>query len=493
MKKKAVAIIRVSSKEQAQDERHSIPHQRQHIAEECEKRNFELVKNFEFVMSGAKVMKSSGNEQKEILNYIENNNIEVVIVHELDRLARSMIDTLLFVDELHNRKVTFISVHDGFDTSTSQGQLQMQILAAFAEYFRKQLADKVLGGMINRAQEARPMGRRPYGYSVKSGRFEIIEEEADIVREIFETYAYKNKGLRSIADDLNKRGYRTASGNKWSHVSIRDILDNEIYKGTFIWKDVRMEDAVPQIISKELYNLANRRRKERKELGGRSQNTTYLLSGLLRCGKCGSSLVGVSRKQKYKTKVYRYYYYRCNTLGSAGKNSCDSREYRARKIEEAVLRDLSQLLAVVPSKVIENYRIEPLEKANLEKDLLRVKKEITKANNMLERAAEAFEAGEYDLEFFSRRKNRITDQINELTKEKEIIERRIRKGLSREEIEKRVRSKLKSQPNLNELITAFVENETGEEKLLEFKKDLQQIISKVVVHSETELEVYYKL
>ncbi|MBO8169624.1 MAG: recombinase family protein [Thermoanaerobacteraceae bacterium] len=119
MKKKAVAIIRVSSKEQAQDERHSIPHQRQHIAEECEKRNFELVKNFEFVMSGAKVMKSSGNEQKEILNYIENNNIEVVIVHELDRLARSMIDTLLFVDELHNRKVTFISVHDGFDISTS--------------------------------------------------------------------------------------------------------------------------------------------------------------------------------------------------------------------------------------------------------------------------------------------------------------------------------------------------------------------------------------
>ncbi len=493
MKKKALAIIRVSSKEQAKDERHSLPHQRQHIAEECHKRNHDLVKIFEFVMSGATVMKTSGNEQKELINYIENNNIQVVVVHELDRLARSMTDTLLFVDELHNRQVTFISVHDGFDTSTSQGQLQMQILAAFAEYFRKQLAEKVLGGMTDRAQSARPMGRRPYGYSIDSGNFKILEEEADLVLEIFETYANRNKGLRLIAEELNERGLRTALGNKWSHVSVRDVLDNEIYKGTFIWKDIRMEDAVPPIVSKELFDTVYRRREQKKQLGGRSQNATFLLSGLLRCGKCGSSIVGACRTHKYKAKRYKYYNYRCNTMISSGKSACNSKEYRARTIEEIVLKDLASLLETIPNEIVDSYRIEPLEKDNMGKEIIGIKRDLTKARNMLERAAEAFESGEYDLDFFSKRKKSINEQIKMLKEEKEKIEKRIKEGLTREEIEERVRTRLKSYPNFEQLLNIFIESEPDQEKVLEFKKDLQQVIKKIIVHSENELEVFYQL
>lgn len=180
--KQAIAIVRVSTSEQAMDERFSLPHQKKHIQDECERKGFTLVKTFEFVQSGARVMKAASKEREQILKYIEKNHVDAVVVHELDRLARNILDALLFVDELNRRKVVFVSVHDGFDTSTAQGQLQMQILAAFAEYFLKQLSAKVLGGMIERARQGKPMGRIPYGYRIGPEGFEINEEQAQVVR-----------------------------------------------------------------------------------------------------------------------------------------------------------------------------------------------------------------------------------------------------------------------------------------------------------------------
>ncbi|WP_375167419.1 recombinase family protein [Desulfofundulus thermocisternus] len=72
-----------------------------------------------------RVLSNTSKERQQILKFIRDHGISVVIVHELDRLARSMPDTLLFVNKLDKLGVTFISIHDGFDTSTPQGQLHL--------------------------------------------------------------------------------------------------------------------------------------------------------------------------------------------------------------------------------------------------------------------------------------------------------------------------------------------------------------------------------
>lgn len=185
--------------------------------------------------------------------------------------------------------------------------------------------------------------------------------------------------------------------------------------------------------------------------------------------------MGASRSKRYKAKngeihKYQYYVYRCQTYASSGKDACDAGEYRAEVIEKAVLADLANLMSAMSHEALDTCIIEPVEKDNLERELIRVKREITKLDNMLEKAAEAFEAGVYDLEFFSKRKKAINEQKDELMREKERLEKRIKEDLSREEIFERIRVRLKAQPNFRELIHKFINGEREKGKILEFKK-----------------------
>lgn len=504
--KRALGIVRVSSQEQAKDERYSIPHQKAHIAEECHRKGLDLVHVLEFVQSGARVLRSTSREREIILNFISQNDIEVVIVHELDRLARSMLDTLLFVDELNKRKIVFMSVHDGFDTSTPQGQLQMQILAAFAEYFRAQLASKVLGGMTERAAQAKPMGRRPFGYRFGKDSYVIDEEEAAVVRWIFNAYVKENMGLRAIAEALNKQGLRTPAGMAWSHVSVRQILDHEIYTGTFKWKNICLIDAVPKIIDRELFDQAHNRRKRKRELGGRSQNTTHLLSGLLRCGTCGGPLVGTMRNHKYRaasgdTHIYTYHFYRCQNYVSRGRSTCPAGEFAGKELEQLVVTDFIEMISSVSNttyqKGITRF-IQPSEKEILENQLTIKKRELTRLENMLVRAAEAFEAGEYDLDFFRKRKEAIIEQKNAVAGEIAQLEHDLYSGLSERDVAARVQKLLESHHGILKLLEEVKNLEDlGEEAKKQLKMLLQQIIDKIEVKRDEEgninIEVYYML
>lgn len=120
----------------------------------------------------------------------------------------------MFTDELAKRNVALISVHDPIDTSTSQGIMQMQILAVFADYFRKQLANKVIGSMIERARKRKPLGKTAYGFAIGPSGFEIVPHEADTFKKIFRLYVEQNLGMRGIAAELNKLGLRTRNGGR---------------------------------------------------------------------------------------------------------------------------------------------------------------------------------------------------------------------------------------------------------------------------------------
>lgn len=473
---RAIGIVRVSTAEQANEERFSIPHQKSHINEDCRRRSLNLIYIFEFVQSGAKVLSGSGQERAKILNYVKTFNISVVVVHELDRLARSMLDTLLFVDELNKMNVAFISIHDGFDTSTAQGQLQMHILAAFAEYFRKQLASKVIGGMMERARQGKPLGKIPYGYAMGDSGLVILPEEAKIIRLIFQWYLEDNMGMRGIADRLNSMTVGTKKNNLWSHVTVRTILENEIYTGTFIWQNIRVENAHPAIISKTTYQSAQKRRGRKKTLGGQAQNRNYLLSGILRCAHCGSTMTG--HIQKKKNSQYRYY--TCQNYASKGLAACKAGSVNALAIEEKVLADLDSLAEstnlVIPRDFIDH------DSDHLKMELKAREKELARNKMMLQRVAEAYEIGEYDLDLFRTRKNDLLITQTRILEDMETIRKKINTRYSGNDLIQNLHHKLKRAGML-----------LKRTDLLKAKARLQEIISRIEVKSIEDIIIYYRI
>lgn len=484
--KRGIGIVRVSTAEQANEERYSIPHQKAHIAEECKKRGVELIHIFEFVQSGAKVLSSSSKERENILRFIEQNNITHVFIHELDRLARSMTDTLLFTDELTKRHVSLISAHDPIDTSTPQGVMQMQILAVFAEYFRKQLASKVMGSMKERAKEGKPLGKTPFGYGIGQAGFEIIPDEAEIVRKIFNLYTEENMGLRAVAAYLNQMGLRTRKGNEWSHATIRDILENEAYIGTFTWDEegtgIRLENNHQAIIDTETFNKAQSRRLTKSRLGGRAQNQNFLLSGLLKCGHCVDPATGNNVSMAGRTNrkgKYCYRYYRCNNYASKG--TCPSHEYRADQLEKLVLEDVEQLVKNGPA-IFKDLNMVPENIDSLKNDLEIYERQLKNLDNALDRAAKAYESGVYDLEYFKKRKIEITAEKSQLKRDINNLRAQLNGRLPSAEINRRAIAKIQT-------AAQFLQ----ETDILLAKAYLQNIIDHIIVKSKEDIVIYYRL
>ena len=478
---RAIAIVRVSTAEQATEDRYSIPHQRTHITQECKARNLDLVHFFEFVQSGAKVLSSTSKERAQVIKFITEYGISIVIVHELDRLARSMLDTLLFVDELDKLGVAFISIHDGFDTTTAQGQLQMHILSAFSEYFRKQLASKVIGGMIERAKTGKHMGRRPLGYDIGPNGFVINEDEARIVRMIFTMFLEQNMGLRAISDHLNNMGLKSLRGNTWAHVSVKEIIRNEVYTGTFTWADIRVENNHPAIIDPDTWKRVQERRKRKGDISGRAQNSFYLLSGLLRCGVCKqATMIGrYARKKKSKGGTWEYRYYVCNNYASRGLGTCNQLYIKADELEALVLNDIQELVAQGVSFV---GREEIPSNIGLLKENLAIKqRELDKLNLMTLRAAEAYERGDYDLDFFSERKASIAEQRESIGKDIDRLRAQIEGQVTPEEIAVRTEQRQK-------IAAALLE----ESDSVRAKALLQTIIDHIEVISADNIIIVYR-
>lgn len=437
----AIGIVRVSTFEQGQGDRYSLPHQKSHIKEECQARGIRLLNTFEFIQSGAKVMSETG-ERRRVLDYIRQHQVQVVVVHELDRLARSMLDTLVFVDELDKAGVAIISVHDKFDTSTPQGRLQMHILAAFAEYFRKQLASKVLGGMLERAQKGLPMhGNRPFGYrfalgaNAKLAAYEVVEEEAKIIRLMYDLYLGRNGqaqlGYRGIADYLNRDHIATRKGGIWQASTVRELLANEVYVGAFVWRDVRIPNSHPPIIDEETF-AAVAAMARRKASMGRAPASDFLLSGMLRCAQCGGSMVGVTTHKTYKGKPLTYKYYLCDTYRTKGRHACAGGYYRCEMIDGQVLGAIQQFQPGVADVL-------PAD-ADEVRELIRHKTgDLSRLDGMLDRAAAAYEAGQYDLDFFSQRKKALLQEQEDIRQEVAQLELRLHRQPDKAHVAKKLR------------------------------------------------------
>ena len=209
------------------------------------------------------------------------------------------------------------------------------------------LSERVRAAMRRKAVRGEVLGRPPFAYKVGNRRrLELVPEEAVVVRYIFRMYLHEGMGIRLIARRLNEEGTRTRRGGNWSMVSLRDILRNRVYLGTYSRFGVRVPGSHPALITPDDFRAVQDRLNARRNNYGQRQPSAFLLASLVQCGHCGNKMIGVSRRQSWRRQSgaqgrASYRYYQCESR--TNQSMCDYHTQRAAELEEYVRTTLAGL------------------------------------------------------------------------------------------------------------------------------------------------------
>lgn len=360
--KKAVGYCRFSTDMQREE---SIMAQMRAIDEFAKRESIEIVKYYKDQGQSG----TSDNRDDFQLMMKEVKNIDYVIVHKFDRFARNSFDHVINERKLNNKGIKLVSVLEPVGENP-ESILTKNLLIGMNEYFSLNLSREVKKGHKENALQCKfNGGTPPLGYKIVDGFYKIDEEEAKIVEKIF-ALRLQNYSYQKIADTLNGLGYKNKYGKEFNRNSFYEMLQNKRYKGTYIYgvndgsgevrnyrkknsEWVEIEDAIPAIITKEVWEEVNK--KYRKRSGAFKKDARdYILSGLVFCEQCGAPMLGCSRQSSTGKK---YYYYRCN-------DRCGSKSIRADLLEEVVtslIRDHlihEKNIDVIVDYVVSNYQLE---------------------------------------------------------------------------------------------------------------------------------------
>ena len=236
-------------------------------------------------------------QYRRMLADIEGATIDAVLVYHPDRLTRQNKELEEFIDVLDAAKVTAVRFVAGdMDLGTSDGLLIARIQAAVASNESASKSRRVRRKLDEIAQRGMPHGTpRPYGY--EPDRMTIRTSEARIVQQIVSRYL-AGESLRSIARSLTDAGVPTSSGGPWESSAVKRILSSPRYAGLRTHRgQVVGKAAWPAIITDDEHRRVLLRLEERK-VSGRRAPRRYVLSGMLRCGRCGGRLFSAARVER---------------------------------------------------------------------------------------------------------------------------------------------------------------------------------------------------
>lgn len=275
-------------------------------------------------------------------------NFDTVIVYALDRFARNRYDSVFYKRSLRENGVTVISATEPISDDPS-GVLMEAILEGFAEYYSNELSRKIVRGMDDNARRGLCNGALPLGYDRSAeGRYIINETEAAIVREAFTRIA-AGSSIVSIVRDFNERGLHTKKGSPFTHSTFSKTLSNVKYIGIYKHGEIIINDAIPPIVSNELYNeVQTVLRTKKKPRDSRTSNLpvprrrdtgVYLLTGKIICGLCGEPMIGISGTSKTGA-LHSYYVCRKHRADTA---SCAFMPVPREQAEDTVCAAIQEL------------------------------------------------------------------------------------------------------------------------------------------------------
>lgn len=246
---RAIGYIRVSTQEQAKDDRYGIEVQKKAIEEYALENGYEIVDWKTDEVSGAKDDRPALNEI--LYGEVTNPPYQAVIVFKNDRLARDTKLYFYYLYTLEKKNIKLLSTKEEFSEGSEFANIYRALLQFVAEQERRNIALRTSRGRCMKATYGGYSGGRvPYGYKAESGRLVIDETERPIVEYIFKTYG--TKPVLTIADDLNDMGYKTRKGTKFHDAQVRSILSNrKLYEGMYKYGNMDWVPGVHEPILKE--------------------------------------------------------------------------------------------------------------------------------------------------------------------------------------------------------------------------------------------------
>lgn len=338
-----------------------------------------------------------------------------VLVYQLDRFARNRYDSATYKSRLKKNDVRVFSAKENISEDAS-GILMESVLEGMAEYYSAELSQKVRRGMKINAEKCQHNGGIPaLGYDVdKNKKYTINKEQANTVRKIFDMYINGNT-MTDIIKYLNENNIKTSYNNQFNKNSIRRILLNKKYIGTYICGEIEISNGMPQIIDNETFNKAQEIMQINKKAPARAKSKAeYLLTTKLFCGHCKEMMVGVSGTSKTGKK---HNYYSCN---GTRKKVCDKKNISKDYIEDFVVNKTKEILTDDNINQIASSIVKVAEKEKSNDNIKRLQKELKDNEKQKENLFVSLKICEFD----NVRKS-IFEEINKMEEQRKQLEKEI--------------------------------------------------------------------
>ena len=268
----------------------------------------------------------------------EDGKFQYVLAWKSNRMGRNMMQAMVNESRLMDCGVKVFYAEEDFDDSAA-GRFALRSMMNVNQFYSDNLAEDVRRGLMDNASKCMANGRQPLGYKRgEDGKVVVDEPAAAIVREIYTRIA-SGEMFMDIARDLNRRGIKTQSGSEWNKSSFKVLCRNERYRGIYIYGDTRIEGGIPPIVDDVLWYKVQEvlNVKKSKNRHHCPSDEDYLLTGKLRCGKCGGYMIGMSGRSK-TGDVHHYYACQNRRVG----HTCDKKNIRRDVIEPAVAQAIKQ-------------------------------------------------------------------------------------------------------------------------------------------------------
>ena len=397
---------------------------------------------------------------KRMLEDIEagKDQVDYVLVFKLSRFGRNAADVLSSLQRMQDYGVNLICVEDGIDSSKDSGKLMISVLSAVAEIERENILVQTMEGRRQKAREGKWNGGfAPYGYQLVNGYLEIAEDEAEVIRIIYDKFVHTTMGTAGVAAYLNDHGYvkkkrQNNTLDMFSAHFVKLVLDNPVYSGKLAYgrrktekipgtrnefhivkqQEYPLYDGVHEgIVSEELWLQAQ---KKRKETGIKwekvyNQERENILSGLLRCPVCGAGMyANVNRKKKKDGTFYKdYYYYSCKHRMEVDGHRCDyKRQWQQEKVNAAVEEVIRKLVQNPKFEQAIREKIgERINTDELETELEILNKKLRQLNGAKTKLGQQMDSLDVTDRFYDRKYQDMEERLSGLYEELEAAEQQI--------------------------------------------------------------------
>ena len=300
---------------------------------------------------------------------------DFIITKEISRFSRSTLDSIKYTQELLDYNVGVFFQNDNINTLDTDSEFRLVIMAGVAQDEIRKLSERLKFGFRQAIKNGHVLGNdKLYGYDKKDCVLTVNEEEAEIIRIIFDLYGNQRLGTRTISKRLMELGYTSREGNAFNTLTIRHILENPKYKGWYCGNKSQSVDyrtkrnilldesewvtypdpSIPAIVSEELWNRANvlykRRREEMKShSSGISFHNRYPYSAKIYCEEHGTTF----HRQVIQTKKGQQEVWQCKVYRSHGRAACSAPQIRSCDLD-VILSDIFKELVRDKEKIIDS-------------------------------------------------------------------------------------------------------------------------------------------